>query len=196
MRNLIIREDDLIDLSSSSLTYEKAHMYAQIATDYIENLVGISLEYGPCKEYLQGNNQRCLYLKKRPIRELVSIKINGILQNNSDFLVHKDKIKKIQGCFKQGFGIDFPYLAMKNLKNDLIEIEYIGGFIYPSNEQDGDVPWDLKLAIANLVSQLEFENSDKANLKSYKILDISYTFATQEEKSNTISAILKKYFSW
>lgn len=196
MRNLIIREEELIDLSSSSLTYEKAHIYAQIATDYIESLVGISLEYGPYKEYLQGNNQRCLYLKKRPVRELISIKINGLLQNNIDFLVHKDRIENLQGEFRQGFGVNFPYLAMKNLKSELIEIEYVGGFIYPSNEQDGDVPWDLKLAIANLVSQLEFENSDKSNLKSYKVLDISYTFATQEEKTNTISTILKRYFSW
>lgn len=196
MRNLIIREEELIDLSSSSLTYEKAHIYAQIATDYIESLVGISLEYGPYKEYLQGNNQRCLYLKKRPVRELISIKINGLLQNNIDFLVHKDRIENLQGKFRQGFGVNFPYLAMKNLKSELIEIEYVGGFIYPSNEQDGDVPWDLKLAIANLVSQLEFENSDKSNLKSYKVLDISYTFATQEEKTNTISTILKRYFSW
>lgn len=196
MRNLIIREEELIDLSSSSLTYEKAHIYAQIATDYIESLVGISLEYGPYKEYLQGNNQRCLYLKKRPVRELISIKINGLLQNNIDFLVHKDRIENLQGEFRQGFGVNFPYLAMKNLKSELIEIEYVGGFIYPSNEQDGDIPWDLKLAIANLVSQLEFENSDKSNLKSYKVLDISYTFATQEEKTNTISTILKRYFSW
>lgn len=196
MRNLIITPEELIRLSSSELDDEKAEIYANIATDYIENLIGVSIEEAPYKEYLEGNNQNVLYLKKRPVKDIISIKINGVPQNKNNFIVYKDKIQSKQKIFKQGFGINFPHIAMQNRKSDFIEIEYLGGFKFDSKYGRGEIPWDLKLAIANLVSQLEFENSTNSNVKSYKVLDISYTFASAEEKNNTISSILKRYFSW
>lgn len=196
MRNLIITPEELIKLSSSELDYEKAEIYANIATDYIENLIGVSIEEGIYKEYLEGNNQNVLYLKKRPVKKVISIKINGVLQDKSNFIIYKDRVQSKQGIFKQGFGINFPHIAMQNRKSDFIEVEYLGGFKFDSECGRGEIPWDLKLAIANLVSQLEFENSPNSNVKSYKVLDISYTFASIEEKSNTISSILNRYFSW
>ena len=82
--NTIITPEELIKFSSSDLSMdnqedvEKLEFYCQMATDYFSNLFGYSLELSQEVERLKGNNQDRLYLKKRPIVEVESLKINGI----------------------------------------------------------------------------------------------------------------------
>lgn len=195
-RNLIITAEELIKLSSSDLDKDSAEIFAEMVTDYIHNLVGCSLEYGEMTERLRGNNQSRLYLKKRPVERLISIKTNEREGNINDYIIGREYLETKQGVFPQGFGLHFPYLAMKSLEDVIIEIKYIGGYKYPVDEDKGNVPWDLKLGIAMLVNQLIFDNSQNSNLTSYRISDIAYTFVEKTDRDDKFLSILRRHFSW
>ena len=195
-RNLIIKAEELIKLSSSDLDKDSAEIFAEMATDYIPNLVGCSLEYGRMTERLKGNNQNRLYLKKRPVEQLISIITNGNSGNINDYIVGREYIETKRGVFPQGFGLHFPYLAMRSLEDVIIEVTYLGGYKYPSDEDRGNIPMDLKMGIAMLVDQLIFESSQNSNLTSYKISDIAYTFAEKTDRDEKFLSILRRHFSW
>lgn len=195
-RNLIIKAEELIKLSSSDLDKDSAEIFAEMATDYIHNLVGCSLEYGRMTERLKGNNQNRLYLKKRPVEQLISIITNGNRGNINDYIVGREYIETKRGVFPQGFGLHFPYLAMRSLEDVIIEVTYLGGYKYPSDEDRGNIPMDLKMGIAMLVDQLIFESSQNSNLTSYKISDIAYTFAEKTDRDEKFLSILRRHFSW
>lgn len=195
-RNLIITAEELIKLSSSDLDKGSAEIFAEMVTDYIHNLVGCSLEYGEMTERLRGNNQSRLYLKKRPVEKLISIVTNESRGNIDDYIVGREYIETKKGVFPQGFGLHFPYLAMRSLEDVIIEVTYLGGYKYPTGEDKGNVPWDLKMGIAMLVNQLIFDNSQNSNLTSYRISDIAYTFAEKTDRDEKFSSILRRHFSW
>lgn len=195
-RNLIITAEELIKLSSSDLDKDSAEIFAEMATDYIHNLVGCSLKYGRMTERLKGNNQNRLYLKKRPVEQLISIVTNGNSGNINDYIVGREYIETKRGVFPQGFGLHFPYLAMRSLEDVIIEVTYLGGYKYPSDEDSGNVPMDLKMGIAMLVNQLIFDNSQNSNLTSYRISDIAYTFAEKTDRDEKFLSILRRHFSW
>lgn len=195
-RNLIITVEELIKLSSSDLDKDSAEIFAEMVTDYIHNLVGCSLEYGEMTERLRGNNQNRLYLKKRPVEKLISIVTNESSGNIDDYIVGREYIETKKGVFPQGFGLHFPYLAMRSLEDVIIEVTYLGGYKYPSDEDRGNVPWDLKMGIAMLVNQLIFDNSQNSNLTSYRISDIAYTFAEKTDRDEKFLSILRRHFSW
>jgi hypothetical protein len=199
--NTIITPEELIKFSSSDLSMdnqedvEKLEFYCQMATDYFSNLFGYSLELSQEVERLKGNNQDRLYLKKRPIVEVESLKINGIEVPSSKFTITKDYIQLNSGIFKQGFDIKFPYLSMRTIKSDEIEVIYQAGYKFRDKEtgEVGNVPYDLKMACCLLAKNLMYETSDIGNVKSYKIGDISYSFADKLERDETFKSILNKY---
>lgn len=195
--NTIITPEELIKFSSSDLiikdNVELLQFYCQVATDYVEELLGHSLKFGEVTEYLKGTNSTKLYLKKRPIKELKSVIINDNSIPLSDFIVHKEYIEYTKGMFKQGFDIKFPYLAMKTIKSDEIKVTYTGGFNYPSEENKGNIPYDLKIALIMLINSLIHENSQLGNLTSYKIADISYTFEEKAQRDEKFLNIISRY---
>lgn len=199
--NTIITPEELIKFSSSGLNndnpkdLEILEFYCQVATDYFTNLFGYSLEMSEEKESLKGNNQDKLYLKKRPIIEIRSLKINGIEVSSSKFTVTQNYIQLNNGIFKQGFDIKFPSLSMRTVKSDEIEIMYQAGYKFTNREtgEEGNVPSDLKMASYLLIKNLMYENSDIGNVKSYKIGDISYSFTDKLERDETFKSIINKY---
>lgn len=199
--NTIISPEELIKFSSPGLDLDKIEdiqileFYCKVATDYLNNLFESSLEFSETIEHLKGNNQARLYLKKRPIVNVKSLKINGIEIPHNKFTIGKSYIELNNGIFKQGFDIKYPYLAMRTVKSDQIEVVYEGGYKFKNSEtgEEGNVPFDLKMACCLIVKNLMYENSDIGNVKSYKIGDISYSFTDKLERDESFKSIIKNY---
>lgn len=193
----IISLDEFKKLNSSlELTDNEIQVFLKVVTDYIHTLAGISLEEGKHTEYLYGNGTRRLYLIKRPIKEIIKILRNGNESNINDYVIENECIRLKRGIFFQGQDINEPYLAGKYTKSEYIEVTYIGGFKYPDEHEEGNVPWDLKMAIVNIISDIVLDNSEQGKLKSYSIADISYSFKTKAERSEVFIEMLRGYISW
>lgn len=198
LANKIISEDEFRYLNSSlEISSEDLNILLNVATDYIHTLAGISLEKGEHTEYLHGNGTNKLYLEKRPINKLIKVLRNGREDNLNNYIVKNDCICLKRGIFYQGQDMYEPYLAGNYTQSEYIEITYIGGFEYPTAGGDkGNVPWDLKMAVVNIISEIIFDNSVQGKMKSYSISDISYSFKTKAERSEIFMDMLRGYISW
>lgn len=195
--NTIISLDEFKKLNSSlELTDAEIQILLKVVTDYIHTLAGVSLEEGEYTEYLHGNGTKRLYLIKRPVRKIIKITRNGNDSDVNDYIVENECIRLKKGIFYQGQDMYEPYLAGFYTKSEYIEITYIGGFKYPTKEDEGNVPWDLKMAIVNIISDIVLDNSEQGKLKSYSISDISYSFKTKAERSEVFMEMLRGYISW
>lgn len=195
--NTIISLGEFKKLNSSlELTDDEIQILLKVATDYIHTLAGISLEEGEHTEYLHGNGTRRLYLIKRPVRKIIKILRNGNDSNINDYIIENECIRLKKGIFYQGQDMYEPYLAGNYTRSEYIEITYIGGFKYPTDTEEGNVPWDLKMAIMNIISDIVLDNSEQGKLKSYSISDISYSFKTKAERSEIFMEMLRGYISW
>lgn len=195
--NTIISLDEFKKLNSSlELTDNEIQILLKVVTDYIHTLAGVSLEEGEYTEYLHGNGTKRLYLIKRPVRKIIKITRNRNDSDVNDYIVENECIRLKKGIFYQGQDMYEPYLAGFYTKSEYIEITYIGGFKYPTKEDEGNVPWDLKMAIVNIISDIVLDNSEQGKLKSYSISDISYSFKTKAERSEVFMEMLRGYISW
>ena len=193
MNTLLTVEEFKLFFPSSSLSDEQILMYCEIATELVHELAGISLEEGEITETLKGNNQNTLYVKKRPIKNIIEISSNkvGDLLSLTVCNLSKTGVQKINGIFYQGQDINEPYMASKTTTSEIVKIKYLGGYKYPD-----EVPKLLKYALAGLINGMINDNSEMGSLKSYSRDDVSYTFMDKYERDNKFHSIIQRFISW
>ncbi len=193
MNTLLTVEEFKLFYPFSSLTDEQILMYCQIVTELVHELAGVSLEEGEITETLVGNNQNTLYVKKRPIKNIIEISSNktGDLLSLTVCNLSKTGIQKTKGIFYQGQDITEPYMASQTTKSEIVKIKYLGGYKYPQ-----EVPTLLKYALAGLINGMIEDNSEMGNLKSYSRDDVSYTFLDKYERDSKFHSIVQRFISW
>lgn len=186
MNTILTTEEFKKFYPSSSLTDEQIQMYCQIITEYIHELAGVSLEEGEITETLFGNDNRIIYLKKRPVKEIKSFESNRT--NINDIAINSDNngIERLKGIFYKGQDI-YEHLASNMTFSERVKITYIGGYKYP----DG-VPMMLKYAAAGLINSY-VDEMENGNLKSYSRDDVSYTFKDSIERNRQFNEIIWKF---
>ena len=196
MNTLLTLEEFKILSPSSNLTDDQIQMYLEIMTETVHSLAGISLEEGEITESLKGNNQSTLYLKKRPVKDILNISGNkNIKLTDITVNLYKNGVSLKKGIFYQGQDITEPKLAHQPTKSNFIDITYIGGYKYPSENEKGDVPASLKLALVGLINNYVDSLSQEGKLKSYSRDDVSYTFKDTAERNSAFISILNRYIS-
>ena len=180
-----------ISTSSHELTDEQINYYCEFVTDFLHDLAGVNLDYGEITEKLKGNGTDTLYIKKRPILEILEVK--GIDFDEIEINFYKNGIKRKNGIFYKGQDIQEPFLASKTLSSDKITITYKGGYKYPNGVDRGNVPAGLKLALINLITLFIDENGESGKLKAYSRDDVSYTFKDFSERKTEIINYIKVY---
>lgn len=196
MNTLLTIEEFKILSPSTNLSDIQIQMYLEIMTETVHSLAGISLEEGEITESLKGNNQSILYLKKRPIKEILNISgNNNIKLNDVTINLYKNGVSLKRGIFYQGQDIKEVGLAHQPTKSNLIEITYIGGYKYPTKDEKGNVPVSLKLALVGLINNYTDNLSQEGKLKSYSRDDVSYTFKDIAERNLTFMSILNRYIA-
>lgn len=200
MNTLLTLEEFKLFYPFSSLTDPQIKLYLEIVTELLHDMAGVSLEEGEITEILRGNNQNTLYIKKRPITQIIecSSNKNNLLLNEITINLAKNGITRQRGIFLQGQDIHDPYMASKTTTSEIVKIKYIGGYKYPSDTEKGNVPTSLKYALAGLVDSLSGgttgEQQDK--LKSYSRDDVSYTFRDKMETDQKFYDVISRYISW
>lgn len=192
MNTLLTVEEFKLFYPSSSLSDEQILMYCEIVTELIHELAGISLEEGEITETIKGNDQNTIYLKKRPVKQIIecgSNKNDKLLSDVSINLYHTGITKNV-GIFLQGQDIKEPYLASKTTKSEIVKIKYLAGYKYPQ-----EVPKILKFALAGLINGMVEDNSEMGSLKSYSRDDVSYTFLDRYERDNKFYNIVNRFIS-
>lgn len=188
MNTLLTVDEFKLFFPSSSLTDIQIELYCEIITEYVHNLAGVSLEEGEITERLKGNNQKTIYLKKRPIKSITSLE--GNRTHLSDVVINNTKngIERVRGVFYQGQDIFEPYMASQTTKSETIEIKYIGGWKYPE-----EVPKTLKYALAGMIQSFADEQGQEGKLKAYSRDDVSYTFKDSIERNKQFVSIIWSY---
>lgn len=197
MNTLLTLEEFKLFNPSSSLSDMQIKMYLQLVTELVHEFAGVSLEEGEITENLKGNNSNVIYIKKRPISEIIEFSLNGQdYKNNVSINLGSNGIVNNNGIFYQGQDITEPYMASKTTKSNKITVKYRGGFKYPTDEDQGNVPISLKMALAGLIEGMSNELTDTGKLKSYSRDDVSYTFKDSMERNKEFYNIISRYISW
>lgn len=193
MNTLLTVEEFKLFFPSSSLSDEQILMYCEIVTELVHELAGISLEEGEVTETLKGNNQDTLYLRKRPVKQLIEVasKKSGDIKEQVKINLGRTGITKDNGIFYQGQDIYEPCMASKTTKSDFISIKYLGGYKYPN-----EVPKLLKYALAGLINSMNDDISESGNLKAYSRDDVSYTFMDKYERDSKFYTVVNRFISW
>jgi hypothetical protein len=164
-------------------------LWLEIAWDMLISELGYDPSYGEETDETVGTGDKIVYLQKRPVKELVSVYINEVAKDLDDFKVYKERACKYDGVFQQGQIKNYKR-TMSNFKNDdEIEITYNGG--YTSDE----FPKDLLLLVCDMIKTSGMIADGSANLKSYSISDISYSFRVYTETNSRWNNTLDKYRS-
>lgn len=198
MNTLLTLEEFKLFYPSSSLSDAQINLYLQLVTEFLHELAGVSLEEGEITETLRGNNSNILFLKKRPIKQIIECisSKSGDITKNITLNLANTGIVNTKGIFYQGQDIEEPYMASKTTKSDFITIKYVGGFKYPSQLEAGNVPISLKMALAGIIDSLHSNTTQEGKLKSYSRDDVSYTFKDKMETDREFYNILSRYVAW
>jgi len=165
-------------------------LWLEIAWDMLISELGYDPSYGEETDETVGTGDKIVYLQKRPVKEITSVYINGVLKDTDEFSVYKERACKYkEGIFQQGRIKNYKR-TLSNFKNDdEIEITYNAG--YTSDE----FPKDLLFLVCDMIKTSGMIADGSANLKSYSISDISYSFRDYTETNSRWNNTLDKYRS-
>lgn len=191
MNTIITVEEFKKFCPSSTLSSEQIQIYCELMTEYIHELAGVSLEEGEHTEILRGTGQDTLFLKKRPVSSIISLKSNMDTTFDDIYInEYKTGIKRLYGIFYKGQDI-YDNIASVTSKSERIEITYVGGYKYGP---DGNVPKLLKYALCGLINSFsDSTDSFEGKLKSYRRDDVAYEFKSFTERNVEFMNILFRY---
>ena len=181
------------DIEDAQLT-----VFLLAITDFIHTLVGDSLEEGPVTEYHKGNGFQKLYLDKRPIKSIESLKINSVKLLADDYRFDKESVILKNRIFYKGQDIHESSMASNNYASDDIEVNFTAGYVYPETDDNtqSTVPYDLRMACVGLINTFTSQTSKEGKLKSYAIADLSWAFKDFASTNKPFMDILRGYIPW
>ena len=150
-----------------------------VATTGINEYLGYDLEYQERKELFRDDIHNPIYVKYRPLREVLSVSLNDKEQklfNHTERYIELDECINYTSCYCTGS------------KCYKFELKYNAGLKYGTD----DIPENLIYLISLWILDLIEDMGKKRNVTSYKINDISYTYdKTKSNKENVF-----KFFRW
>ena len=171
------------------LGFTPTTLWTDIAWERLCELVGYDLSESEVKEVFQGgNDDKILYLVKRPVTAISKITFNAIEQNSNSYGIYKERGVNFSRILPQN--TRYPYGMSGICNNNEIIVEYTGGFT------EETFPNLLIMVACDLINTLQMQTGQEGNLSSYKISDISYTWKSNAEITGKFDNILDNYRSF
>ena len=164
-------------------------LWLDIAWERLCELVGYDLSLGASKQQFEGgNDDRVIYLVKRPVTQITKVLFNEVEQATSSYGIYKERGINFRGIIPKNTSYPFGMVGICNM-NEIV-VEYIGGFTAEN------FPNTLILVASDLIQTLQLQTGEEGNLSAYKISDISYNWKTNAEIQGKFNNILDEFRSF
>ena len=161
-------------------------LWLDIAWERLCELVGYDLSEGAKVEIFEGGiDNRKLYLSKRPLTTITSVKINNVVLENTNYSNYNGIAVRFNQVIPQNTRQPFGMSGICN-SNEII-VDYIAGYTAET------FPNTLLLVASDLLETLQSSIGEEGNLSAYRINDISYTWKSQAEITGKFNDILNQF---
>lgn len=159
-------------------------VYLDIIWEQIIDILGYNPITMETTERYNGNNSSILYTDRRPITEVSEITINGKVIDAEDYEINDTYIRFLERCLYAYKKICDGDTLYKYCITDEIVLTYTSG--YPQDQLPGKI-----IMAASMLYKLNKDNiGNKANLTSYGIDTIKYTYKDGSDRMTEIESLL------